>query len=224
MEFVMPETRILLVHSLTLFREALRALLDSEGGFSVTGETGSAGEIAQLAATGMPDVAIIEAGMPGPGVTEAARQILRCSPKTKILFFCHRTDEDLLFECMQAGASGFLGRDTGAQELVTAIHQVVRGGKFLTPPSLSRFVDGWRGHKKEEGGSFSRALTPREREILKLLAEGNAVKECAAILSLSPKTIEAHKFNLMRKLDLHNKAQLVHYAYQKKIVRLEIAS
>jgi DNA-binding NarL/FixJ family response regulator len=220
----MPDIRILLIHSLTLFREALHALLDNEPGLSVTGETGSAAEIGPLAESGKPDVAIIEAGMPGPGVVEATRQILRHSPKTRILFFTHRPDEDLLFECMQAGAAGFLSRDTGSEELVSAVRQIARGGKFLTPPSLSRFVDGWRGHKREEAGGRMRGLTPREREILKLLAEGNAVKECAAVLSVSPKTVEAHKFNLMRKLDIHNKAQLVHYAFQKKIVRLEAAS
>jgi two-component system response regulator NreC len=219
----MADISILVVHSVKLFREALRALLESEPGLSVTAETGYSSEIGRLAGSATPDVAIIEAVMPGPGIVDAARQVLQISPQSKVLFLSNFEDEDLLFECMHAGASGFLGRESGAAELIGAIRQVARGGKYLTAPSLSRFVDGWRG-RRQGGGEPAPVLTPREREILKLLAEGNAVKECATALGVSPKTVEAHKFNLMRKLDLHNKAQLVHYAYQKKIVRLQVAS
>lgn len=219
----MADISILVVHSLRLFRDALRALLDNEPGLSVAGEAGLAADIGRVAGALVPDVAIIEAVMPGPGIIEATRQVLRLSPHSKVLFFSNFEDEDLLFECMQAGAAGFLSREAGAAELISAVRQVARGGKYLTAPSLSRFVDGWRVRKRD-GADPTPALTPREREILKLLAEGNSVKECACAINVSPKTVEAHKFNLMRKLDIHNKAQLVHYAYQKKIVRLQAVS
>jgi DNA-binding NarL/FixJ family response regulator len=161
--------------------------------------------------------------MAGPSVVESTRQVLRIVPTAKVLFLSSFEDEDQLFECMQAGAAGFLARETGAQELLSAVRQVSRGGKYLTAPSLTRFVDGWRVRKRT-GADSSCALTAREREVLKLLAEGMSVKECAVALNVSAKTVETHKFNLMRKLDIHNKAQLVHYAYQKKIVRLQLAS
>lgn len=214
--------RILLVHSLKLFREALKSLLDDEADLSVIGQSAGANEAVRLADELTPAVVIFEAGMPGPSAVEAARQILRNRPEAKILFLSSFEDEDLLFECMQGGASGFLSKDANGAELVGAIRQVARGGKYLTAPALDRFVDGWRTRKRGSGNEPASLLTAREREVLKLLAEGNSVKECAGILNVSAKTIEAHKFNLMRKLDIHNKAQLVHYAYQKKIVRLPL--
>jgi DNA-binding NarL/FixJ family response regulator len=217
------ETQILLVHSLRLFRETLALLIESETDFTVAGQTESAGEIVHLASDIHPDVIIIEAGMAGPSVVESTRQVLRMIPTAKVLFLSSFEDEDLLFECMQAGAAGFLARETGAQELISAVRQVSRGGKYLTAPSLTRFVDGWRVRKRT-GSDSSCVLTAREREVLKLLAEGMSVKECAVALNVSAKTVETHKFNLMRKLGIHNKAQLVHYAYQKKIVRLQLAS
>lgn len=215
--------QILLVHSLKLFRESLKLLLESEADFSVAGQTESAGEIVHLASELRPDVIIIEAGMTGPSVVESTRQVLRMVPAAKVLFLSAFEDEDLLFDCMQAGAAGFLARETGSQEFISAVRQVSRGGKYLTAPSLTRFVDGWRVRRRT-GTDSSCALTAREREVLKLLAEGMSVKECALALNVSAKTVETHKFNLMRKLGIHNKAQLVHYAYQKKIVRLQLAS
>jgi len=214
--------RILLAHSLRLFRESLKALLDDEADFAVVEQTANAGEIVRLADQHSPDIVLVEAGMPGPSAVEAIRQMQKYRPNTKPLFLSSFEDEDLLFECMQAGAAGFLSKDASAAELIGAIRQVARGGKYLTAPALSRFVDGWRARRRSGSGDSTSMLTAREREVLKLLAEGNSVKECAGILNVSVKTVEAHKFNLMRKLDIHNKAQLVHYAYQKKIVRLPL--
>lgn len=215
--------RILLVHSFTLFREALRTLLDKEEELRVVAQTGSAAEAIRLAEEHKPDVAIIDANMPGPSALEAARQMNRVSSSTRMLFLSATSDEEAVFDCMQAGASGFLPGDGTATELVAAIRQIIHGEKYLPPAALSRFVDGWRVRASGEVQRTA-VLTVREREVLKLLAEGNSVKECAAALRVSAKTVEAHKFNLMRKLDIHNKAQLIHYAFQKKIVRLPMAS
>jgi two-component system, NarL family, response regulator NreC len=214
--------RILLVHSLKLFREALKSLLDDETDLAVIGQAEGAGEAVRLTDELSASVIIFEASMPGPSAIESARQILRNRPDAKVLFLSSFEDEDVLFECMQAGAAGFLSKDASGADLVCAIRQVSRGGKYLTAPSLDRFVDSWRSRKRSGGNDPASLLTAREREVLKLLAEGNSVKECAGVLNVSAKTIEAHKFNLMRKLDIHNKAQLVHYAYQKKIVRLPL--
>jgi DNA-binding NarL/FixJ family response regulator len=216
----MIEIRILLVHSLAIFRESLKSLLDDQTDLVVAGESESAGEAIRLVEERSPDVVVMEAGMPGPNPLDAARQIARLHPATKVLFLSLVEDQDALFECMHSGAAGFLSRDTTGAELVQAIRQIARGGKYLAEPALSRFLDGWRGRKQGDAAAAS-VLTAREKEVLKLLAEGNSVKECADILNVSAKTVEAHKFNLMRKLGIHNKAQLVRYAFQKKIVRLE---
>jgi two-component system response regulator NreC len=129
-------------------------------------------------------------------------------------------DEDYLAECVEIGANGYVLKDSPADQLITAIREVYRGGSYLSPRLLTKLVDGFRaGHGMPMQPRFG-TLTKREREILKLLAEGKSVKEIASEFDLSVKTVEAHKFNLMRKLDIHNKAQLVQYAIQKKIIRL----
>ncbi len=215
----MAGTRILLVHSINLVRASLKSLLDNESDLAVAGDTSSAGEAVRLVEELAPNVVLMEAGMPGPDPLDAARQISRLRPASKILFMSLFEDEDALFECMHAGASGFLARDADGAELLHAIRQVANGSKYLAEPALSRFLAGWRDRKHGDGGIVS-VLTMREREVIKLLAEGNSVKECADVLNVSAKTVEAHKFNLMRKLDIHNKAHLVRYAFQKKIVRL----
>jgi len=130
-------------------------------------------------------------------------------------------DDDYLSECVDIGANGYILKDSPADQLLSAIREVQRGGSFLSPRLLTRLVNDFRvqGRTGVRQARFD-TLTKREREILKLLAEGKSVKEIATAFDLSVKTVEAHKFNLMRKLDIHNKAQLVQYAIQKKVIRL----
>ena len=159
--------------------------------------------------------------MPGLSSFEAARQIKRNLTQTKFLFLTKYYDEDYLVEGMEVGASGYVLKDSPAQHLVAAIRDIHRGGSYLSPRMLSQLVDDFRSRMKSTTRLPRFAtLTTREREVLKLLAEGNSVKEIACDLTLSVKTVEAHKFNLMRKLDIHNKAQLVQYAIQKKIIKI----
>ena len=215
----MTGIRVILVQSLPLFRESLKSLLDDQADLAVVAATGAAGDAVRLVEEMAPDVVLIESGMPGASPLDAAKQIAKHHPSTRVLFVSLFEDEDALFECMEAGAAGFLSRDTSGDELIQAIRQVARGAKYLAEPALSRFLDGWKVRKRTDGEPAS-ILTARETEVLKLLAEGNSVKECADTMNVSAKTVEAHKFNLMRKLGIHNKVQLVRYAYQKKIVRL----
>jgi two-component system, NarL family, response regulator NreC len=205
-----------------LFRQAIRTLLSAEPDLEVVGEAANASEAVVLAQQLRPDVVLMDIGMAGMSSFEATRQIRRERPETRVLFLSMYDDEDYLAECMEIGASGYVLKDCPAEQLVTGIREVHRGGSYLSPRLLTRLVDGFRmqGRGGERLPRFG-TLTKREREILKMLAEGRSVKEIASGFDLSVKTVEAHKFNLMRKLDIHNKAQLVQYAIQKKIIRLQ---
>jgi two-component system, NarL family, response regulator NreC len=217
----MAKIRVLLTDDHTLFRQGVRTLLSCEDDIEVVGEAADAAQAVALARQFRPDVVLMDIGMAGMSSFEATRQIRKQRPETKVVFLSMYDDEDYLAESVEIGASGFILKESPADQLVTAIREVYRGGNYLSPRLLTRLVDGFR----EQGRSPVRqtrlgTLTKREREVTKLLAEGKSVKEVAASFDLSVKTIEAHKFNLMRKLNIHNKAQLVQYAIQKKIIRL----
>jgi two-component system, NarL family, response regulator NreC len=213
--------RTFLTDDHTLFRQGVKTLLSTEPDLEVVGEAANAAEAVAQCADLRPDVVLMDVNMPGLSSFEATRQIRKNQPDTKVLFLTMYDDEDYLAECMEAGASGYLLKDCPAEQLVSAIGEVHRGCSYLSPRMLSHLVDDFRSRVRTATRTprFN-TLTRRETEILKFLAEGSSVKEIAGTLDLSVKTIEAHKFNLMRKLDIHNKAQLVHYAIQKKVIRL----
>ena len=219
----MSRIRILLADDHTLFRQGVRTLLASETDMEVVGEAADGAAAAERAAELKPDVVLLDIGMPGPSSFETTRQIKRNRPETKVLFLTMYDDEDYLLEGMEVGANGYVLKDSPAIQLVAAVRDVYRGGSYLSPRMLSQLVNDFRTRVKttDRTPRFA-SLTPREKEVLKMLAEGNSVKEVATQLNLSVKTVEAHKFNLMRKLDIHNKAHLVQYAIQKKVIKLPI--
>jgi two-component system response regulator NreC len=217
----MAKIRVLLTDDHMLFRQGIRTLLAAEPDMEIAGEAGNAADAVSVARQARPDVVLMDIGMAGMSSFEATRQIRKERPETRVVFLSMYDDEDYLAECVDIGANGYILKESPAEQLVTAIREVHRGGSYLSPRLLTKLVDDFRS----QGQGMARqprfgTLTKREREILKLLAEGLSVKEIAASFDLSVKTIEAHKFNLMRKLDIHNKAQLVQYAIQKKIIRL----
>ena len=219
----MGKIKVLVTDDHTLFRQGIFTLLDNEQDIDVVGEaangTDSVNQITEL----RPDVVLMDIGMPGLSSFEATRQIKKVRPETKILLLTMYDDEDYLVECMEVGGSGYVLKDSPATQLLAAIRDVHRGGSYLSPKMLSQLVDDFRSRIKTTHRQPRFAtLTPREKEILKFLAEGQSVKEIAQLLNLSVKTVEAHKFNLMRKLDIHNKAQLVQYAIQKKIIKIPV--
>lgn len=217
----MSKLKIMLADDHTLFRQGIKTLISSESDMEVVAEAANGGDAVDRAGELRPDVVLMDIGMPGLSSFEATRQIKKNRPETKVLFLTMYDDEDYLVEGMEVGASGYVLKDSPAPQLVAAIRDIFRGGSYLSPRMLSQLVDDFRSRIKSATRMPRFAtLTTREREVLKLLAEGNSVKEIACDLSLSVKTIEAHKFNLMRKLDIHNKAQLVQYAIQKKIIKL----
>ena len=220
----MSKIRILLTDDHTLFRQGVATLIAAEPDMEVAGHAPSASESVTLAAQLHPDIVFMDIGMTGMSSFEATRQIRKNRPETKVLFLTMYDDEDYLVECMEVGAGGYVLKDSPAQQLVSAIRDVQRGGSFLSPRMLSQLVDDFRTRIKSTTRMPRFAtLTTREKEVLKLLAEGNSVKEIATNLKLSVKTVEAHKFNLMRKLDIHNKSHLVQYAIQKKIIKIPVA-
>ena len=217
----MAKIRVLLTDDHTLFRQGIRQLLTAEPDIEIVGEAADAAEAVGLAGQIRPDLVLMDVGMQGMSSFEATRQIRKERPETRVVFLSMYDDEDYLAESVEMGASGYVLKDSPAEQLVNAVREVHRGGSYLSPRLLARLVEDFRS----QGAGASRQprfgnLTKREREVLKMLAEGQSVKEIASGFSLSVKTVEAHKFNLMRKLDIHNKAQLVQYAIQKKIIRL----
>ncbi len=218
----MAKIRVLITDDHMLFRQGVRNLLSGESDIEVIGEAANAAESVAVAQQTRPDVVLMDIGMPGMSSFEATRQIRKNRIETRVLFLSMYDDEDYLSECVEIGAGGYVLKDSPADQLVTAIREVHRGGSYLSPRLLTRLVDDLRlqGRGLLPRQPRFNTLTKREREILKMLAEGRSVKEIASAFDLSVKTVEAHKFNLMRKLDIHNKAQLVQYAIQKKIIRL----
>jgi two-component system response regulator NreC len=219
----MSKIRVLLTDDHTLFRQGVRTLLSAEADIEPVGEAANAMDAVALAQQLRPDVVLMDIGMAGMSSFEATRLIRKERPEVKVVFLSMYDDEDYLAECVDMGANGYILKDSPAEQLIMAIREVHRGGSYLSPRLLTKLVDDFR--QQSRSGGPTRAprfgtLTKREREILKMLAEGKSVKDIAASFELSVKTVEAHKFNLMRKLDIHNKAQLVQYAIQKKVIRL----
>src|ERR1017187_4631685 len=217
----MSKIRVLLTDDHALFRQGIRPLLSLEPDMEVVGEASNASEAVDLGRQLRPDIVLMDVGMTGMSSFEATRLIRKDRPETRVVFLSMYDDEDYLAECVEIGASGYILKESQTDQLLTGIREVGRGGSYLSPRLLTRLVDGFRamGRSPVRQPRFG-SLTKREREVLKLLAEGKSVKEIASSFDLSVKTIEAHKFNLMRELDIHNKAQLVQYAIQKKVIRL----
>jgi len=206
----------------TLFRDGIRRLLDGEPDIEVVGEASDAVEGLEKIRNLRPDVVLMDIGMPGMSSFEAARLIERNCPNTRTIFLTMYEDEEYLLQCLEVGAAGYLLKDAPSYKLIDAVREVSKGQKYISQRIMEKLVEDFHARPRGPHKRVARSsmLTPREREVIKMLAEGNSVKEIAKLLGLSVKTIEAHKFNLMRKLGIHNKAQLVTYAIQKKILKM----
>jgi len=212
----MAKIRVLLVDDHTLFRQGLKTLISAVADMEVAGEASNGGDAVEMAGEVRPDVVLMDVNMPGLSSFEASRQIRKNHPKTKVLFLTMHDDQDYVTQGMAVGASGYVLKDCPSAELVQGVRDISHGGSYLDSRILCQLLDDFRSR----GRSTKATVTTRECEVLKMLAEGNSVKEIACRLNLSVKTVDAHKFNLMRKLDIHNKAQLVQYAVQKKIIKI----
>jgi two-component system response regulator NreC len=209
--------RILLADDHTLLREGIRALLNEQPDLIVIGEAADGREALQLARELYPDIVLMDIAMPLLNGVEATRQIRRDCPDSAVLALTMHDDEEYVRQLLAAGAAGYVLKRAAASELVSAIRAVWRGEAVLSP-AVTRLVIADYLERQTPGQPAADELTPREREVLQLIAEGHTNKEIAALLNLSIKTVQAHRTSLMQKLDLHDRGALIRYAIQKKII------
>lgn len=215
--------RILLADDHEVVRRGLCSLLKSQPDWEVIGEAGNGREAVEKALTLKPDVVILDIGMPNLNGLEATRQILKANPHIKVLILTLHDSDQVVQEVLNAGARGFLLKSDAARDLVAAVEALRRDKIYFTPKVASMVLDGYlkRGTPGAEIEIANRSrLTPREREIVQLLAEGKSSKEVAVVLGLSVKTAETHRSNIMRKLELHSVSDLVLYAVRNNIVHV----
>jgi DNA-binding NarL/FixJ family response regulator len=221
----MHKIKCLLVDDHILFRQGIRRLLESQPDIEVVGEASDAANAVTKARELQPNVVLFDIGMPGLSPFEATRHIHQDRPDIKIVFLTMYDDEEYLTQGLEAGAVGYVLKDAVTSQLLTAVRDAYNGGKYLSGRMLGTLIEEFRARVANPNTlPEGPGLTSREREILKLLAEGDTVKQISALLAVAIKTVEAHKYNLMRKLDIHNKAQLVAYAFRNKILRLPVDS
>jgi two-component system response regulator NreC len=212
--------RVLICDDHALVREGLGAILREKPGFEVVGEAGNGLEAVAAAQRLRPHVVLMDIDMPELSGLEATRRIGAARLPSKVLVLSLYDDEDLIAECMNVGAAGYVLKDGPASQLLYAIEAVHRGERYMSPRALSVVVARGRAGGKASTATRYDLLSDRERQVLRLLADGLSSKAIAARLVLSVKTVDAHKYNLMRKLDIHNRADLVKYAIRKKLVRV----
>jgi len=203
-----------------MLRYGVRRLLEDAPDFAVVGEAGEASEALRMAMEYRPDLVLLDISMPGMSSFEAGR-LIEESGATRVVYLTMHEDQDNVEQALRSGASGYILKDTPAPLLLSALREVYRGEQSISPQIQAMMRDDMFLRSQPVRVPLRRStLTLREREVMKLLAEGHTVKKVSAVLGLSVKTVEAHKFNLMRKLDIHNKAQLVTVAIQRKILAL----
>jgi DNA-binding NarL/FixJ family response regulator len=215
----MRKIAILLVDDHTVVRQGLRALLSAEEDIEVVGEAENGRLAVMLARKTNPDVVVMDVAMPLLNGLEATRQILKMLPSTKVLVLTSYGDDECVSQLMDAGASGYLIKQTAANDLIRAIREVQRGNAFFSPTIAKRLRDQCResfatGQPPRKSGE----LTTREAEVLQLIAEGFSNKQIAAELNISIKTVEKHRQQVMNKLNIHDVAGLTRYAITKGMV------
>jgi DNA-binding NarL/FixJ family response regulator len=215
----MKKIRILVVDDHTIVRDGICALLSLAADMEVVGEAANGQEAMEKVKELAPDVVIMDIAMPLLGGMETTRRIRKQFPGTRVLALTQYADKEYVFPVIEAGAHGFISKTAASSELVVGIRSIYRGDSFLSPSVAKLLVENVQtgGNLQERRDPYDQ-LTGREREVLKLLAEGHTTQETAEILVISPKTVEGYKTNLMDKLDIHNRVDLVKYALRKGII------
>jgi DNA-binding NarL/FixJ family response regulator len=211
----MKKPRVLLADDHKIVLEGLRRVLEED--FELAGFAGNGHELIELARQLKPDVVVADISMPLLNGIDAARTLLEEDPKLKVVFLTMHPDQTYATRALNAGASGYVLKHSASDELVTAIHEALRGGRFVSK-SLHTEAMEERLHQTRTRTKGTIELTGRQREVLQLIAEGKSAKEIAAILDISPRTAETHKYKIMDELGLHTSAELVQYAIKHGLV------
>ena len=203
----------------TLFREGLRALLSAHEDLHVLGEAENGQEALRAVEKHKPDLLLMDLSMPKMGGLDAIKEIKRQEPGTKVLVLTIHGTEEFVLEALHAGVSGYILKDATHEELVLAIRSVLREKRYLSPDISAKVIEGYiDGRKAVKSSPTWDSLTLREREVLKLIAEGRKNKEIAEILFISAKTVAKHRANHMNKLDLHSASALTAYAMERGLL------
>jgi len=213
------KVRIVLAEDHTILREGLRALLTADPDFEIIGEAADGREAVRFVEKQIPDLILMDLSMPRMTGMDAIREIKKRYPQTKIIALTVHKTEEYLRTTLHAGADGYVLKDATRDELMMAIQSVLKGKTYLSPGVSGRVIEGYlEGKESQMPPSTLGLLSQREREVLKLIAEGYKNKEIATDLCISLKTVEKHRANLMKKLDLHNAAALTAYAIEQGLV------
>lgn len=216
----MSTLHILIVDDHEVVRRGLRVSLESHPGWEVCGEAATGRTAVEKAMKLEPDVVVMDIGMPELNGLEATRQILKALPQTAVLILTVHESEQLIYEVLEAGAQGYVLKSDAGRNLVNAVEALSQHKAFFTSSVAKMVLEGYRkkGFQDKSSGNWPSLLSPREREVIQILAEGKSNNEVAEALYISAKTVETHRARIMEKLNLHSMAELVRYAIRNKIV------
>jgi DNA-binding NarL/FixJ family response regulator len=210
--------RVLLADDHTLVRRGVRLILDNDPGLEVVAEAGDGAEAVGLAKTSNIDLAVLDVAMPRMTGLQAARELSRRPSPPRILMLSMYDNEQYFFESLKAGASGYVLKSVADQDLISACHAALRGESFLYPGVLSALMRNYLARVRRGEDLPARVLTPREDEVLKLIAEGHSSKEIADTLVISLKTVERHRANILQKLGMRDRTELTRYAIRAGLI------
>lgn len=214
--------KVLIADDHRIVRAGIRSFLEGQGDIVVVGEAGDGEEAVALAGTLHPDVEILDISMPRVGGLEATRRIKAATPEVHVLMLTMHENERFFSEALAAGAEGYILKGADPEELLTAVRAAARGDAYLSADQMRRVLADYRRWAgPEQHASTLGALTPREHEVLALIADGRTGKEIAAQLSLSLNTVERHSTNIMNKLGLHRRAELIRFALREHVVPVD---
>ena len=217
----MGKIKVLVADDHTILRQGIKALLDNQEGIEVIGEAKDGREALAIIEETLPDVILMDIAMPGLNGLEATRRIKKKFPRMKVLVLTMYTNEEYIFQILNAGANGYLVKETAFQDLISAIKAVYKNEAFMSPSISKKVINSYIKRAQDDEEKTCEILTTREREILQLIAEGHSSKKIAELLFISPKTVETHRTHIMDKLNIHNRTGLIKYAIRKGMVDVE---